>query len=290
MTRKFLNTTATRRGGHAALLLWCLIIAVAGSSVQATYHQSKRNKKPKKVPYLGKKGFEKAFRLIAESVYAHPDEVTNIDYIRFIEALKQQGESVVAYQMDSTQWTSTFPHAVMEPMAQHYGWHPAFYDYPAVNIPHAGAVRYCQWLTEQYHTMPKRKYKKVVFRLPTAQEWLQAAAPLPDHNLPWYGSKWYNANNQIMANVKATDFADPNHGSVYYHDGYFYTTKTVYQANSNGLYHIIGNVAEMLQQAGQAKGGHGDSFIQNCGVEQTQTYTGPDPRVGFRVFMEVLEP
>jgi hypothetical protein len=45
----------------------------------------------------------------------------------------------------------------------------------------------------------------------------------------------------------------------------------------------------MINEKCKAKGGSWDNFIDECTVEKSQTYDGPDPRIGFRIFMEVVE-
>ena len=75
-------------------------------------------------------------------------------------------------------------------MANMYHWHPAYADYPIVNIKHSSAKKYCEWLTQQYNQQSKRKYSKVTFRLPTKKEWEHAAragdknvkTPFPNDN------------------------------------------------------------------------------------------------------------
>src|SRR6478736_4482820 len=51
----------------------------------------------------------------------------------------------------------------------------SFGHYPVVNISHKAAIAYCQWLTDEYNNLKKRKFKKVLFRLPTINEWQIAA-------------------------------------------------------------------------------------------------------------------
>ena len=58
-----------------------------------------------------------------------------------------------------------------------------------------------------------------------------------------------------------------------------------------GLFDMIGNVAEMVSEEGKAKGGGWNSFISECYADQSQKYEGwGHPEVGFRLFMEIIEP
>ena len=55
------------------------------------------------------------------------------------------------------------------------------------------------------------------------------------------------------------------------------------------MYCIIGNVAEMTSVKGVAKGGGWNTLPEDAVISKSQTYEGPDPNVGFRVLMIVLE-
>ncbi|NOX48500.1 MAG: SUMF1/EgtB/PvdO family nonheme iron enzyme [Chlorobi bacterium] len=62
-----------------------------------------------------------------------------------------------------------------------------------------------------------------------------------------------------------------------------------YKPNRLGIYDAMGNVAEMTNEPEKQKGGSWDNFIEECAVDNFQHFETPDPRVGFRLFMEVLE-
>ncbi len=61
-----------------------------------------------------------------------------------------------------------------------------------------------------------------------------------------------------------------------------------YKANNLGIFDIIGNVSE-ITQSGLQKGGSWDNYLEECTIDKTQNYELPDPRIGFRVVMEVIE-
>jgi formylglycine-generating enzyme required for sulfatase activity len=226
-----------------------------------------------------------------DKIYVEAHETTNKDYRAFLNYLKKNGKESLytKCKYDSVNWTTRFAFNYNEPMAQNYHWHPAYDHYPIVNISYEAANEYCKWLSEEYHKMNKREFKRVVFRLPTEKEWINACRPFVNNNLPWYGNQAYNQDYEFLANVKFNDFR-ASKGSNYVEDGGFHSLIVGhYKPNRVGLYDMIGNVSEMTSVIGVQKGGSWDNFIEECGVDKSQTYIDADPRVGFRVFMEVIE-
>jgi len=219
-------------------------------------------------------------------------EVTNNEYQNFLQYLKTSGktEEFSKCMYDSTQWSKKFPQSFNQPTVDVYHWHPKYQNYPVVNITLEAAKLYCQWLTNNYNDNPKRSSNKVLMRLPTEREWEFFSKPLPGHNLPWFGSFAYEMKeNKLMpkANIKVKNVVPASDN--YSFDGAVFTNKVgSYQMNNSGLFDIIGNVSEMTND-GKQKGGSWDNYLDECTIEKTQNYILPDPRVGFRVVMEVLE-
>lgn len=231
------------------------------------------------------------FVKLNDSMFAAKYEVTNAEYREFLSSLKNQGnhDLYAACLYDSAQWNSKFTYSYNEPMRANYHSHPAYDRYPVVNITQKAAEAYCKWLTDQYNSRPKRDYKAVIFRLPSELEWKRLASPLPGHNLPWYGNLPYTdpEGKIFLTNIKITSSITGN--SDYISDGGFHTTiRGHYKPNNLGIYDVIGNVAEMTRE-GALKGGSWDNLLSECTIDQQQSYTLPDPRVGFRVIIVVIE-
>ncbi len=241
-------------------------------------------------------------------LYAATKETTNLEYRTFLNDLKSNGKQDLYKECmyDSTIWETAFsnlandtaksrvilPDSISgfnQPMVKNYHHHPAYDRYPIVNITYEAANEYCKWLTEQYMENDKREFKKVEFVLPTERQWVMACQPYVDNTLPWYGKEGYSANYEFYTNIKFRNTIG-NIGFNYVEDGGFHTLIVAhYKPNAKGLFDIIGNVAEMTNVDGIQKGGSWDNLIEECTSDKQQNYNNADPRVGFRVYMKIIE-
>ncbi|MBL4862872.1 MAG: SUMF1/EgtB/PvdO family nonheme iron enzyme [Crocinitomicaceae bacterium] len=219
-------------------------------------------------------------------VYMNAYETSNADYAKFLSNVlrSRKLELFTNVVYDSAQWVKKFPASSQEPMRNLYHWHPAYDEYPVVNVSHDAAKIYCNWLTQQYNLQRKRKYTKVEFRLPTEKEWTLAAQN-GDLN-----SKTGLANDDpknekgcYLLNIKTGE-------GRYYDDGAFHTAKvSSYNPNKKGFYNLLGNVAEMVNRKDIAKGGCWYTTLEECYIPKKMEFKGPDPGIGFRIVMEVIE-
>lgn len=229
-----------------------------------------------------KKGIEDKYVKIESNIYISQTEVTNLEYREFLYSLISAGQTE-KYKLclfDSTEWR--MPNDDNEPLVVYYHRHPAYNQYPISNITARAMTLYCEWMTEKYNSYAKKKYKKVLFRLPAESEWIRAASVVINGVLPWEGATVVDQKGNLRANLKRTKTnerdGDDGYAPVY-----------SYKPNKIGIYNIIGNAAEYTKQ-GSIMGGSWDNDISECGIDKKQNYTLPDPRVGFRIVMEVLEP
>ena len=144
------------------------------------------------------KKFEKTLVMVENNLYASKYEVSNLLYTTFLQELKSENkikEFAIA-KIDSLGWNN-------QALVELYHTHAAYLQYPVVNISYEGANLFCEWLTKKYNVYPKRKFKKVKFRLPTQDEWEKAAyGTLSLIKYPWGGSYLRNAKGCVMANFK----------------------------------------------------------------------------------------
>ena len=131
-------------------------------------------------------------------------EVTNGEFNLFLNNLKKTKnyELYYKYYPDTTLWNKNFAMAFHDPMTNLYNCHPAYSNYPIVNITYEAAVAYCEWLTEQENKQhdklnqenPHINYFHVRYRLPTEQEWRYAAGSKNEKAITPF------PNDQILTN------------------------------------------------------------------------------------------
>jgi sulfatase modifying factor 1 len=236
---------------------------------------------------------QKKMQKVDEGLYASATEVTNQEYKIFLDFLKKNEatENLTIAQIDSVKWRREY--AYNEPFVQYYHSHPAYQEYPVVNVRYEGALLYCEWLTFQYNAYPKRKFQKILFRLPNESEWIQAAqGGNPAAIYPWKGDPLKDQNGRYHCNfIRA---AEDTMGVAGFNNDNADITAPVksYKPNAFGLYNMSGNVAEMLIEKGKTKGGSWQDTAEAMKINGKGRYaefTSPCPAIGFRIFMEVIE-
>lgn len=273
------------------------------------------------------KSLEKNMKKVSDKLYAADTETSNAQFDAFLtDLLKNKDfEQLEWCKTRKTDWVSLLPEALRnlsEKQIFRFG-HPDGPELPVQNISHEAARRYCAWMTQVYNaSTEKKKFKKVIFRLPTEAEWITAArGGLADSPYPWPGGHYvrnskgcylgnYNTTEpcgdcpdptfQVVAGTKTqleekptettppTDAVAKALGPLY--DGGFFTVPvSSYFPNKFGLYAVSGNVAEMIDEPGKGKGGSWQDEPYHGQITPVKTYAGPSPALGFRVFMEVIE-
>ena len=250
------------------------------------------------IPYIV--NFSKRFVPVDKNLYADKYELTLKDYQLFLKEKQEAGADCSLLIYDSTLWRTRLTYN--EPMVDFYFRHPAFRDYPIICISHHAANEFCKWLTEKYDANPKKKYKKVVFRLPTESEFIKAASSIYDpksENYPWGSPYLLDCKNGQRCNYQRIreEYLNYNDSAKMLEYEYFkfrdclYTVAVnSYQPNPYGLYNMVGNVSEMIQEEGIAMGGDWCSTGYNVRITSKKNYASSGSvTVGFRVYMEIIE-
>jgi formylglycine-generating enzyme len=256
------------------------------------------------------KDIDKSMAIIHDSLYAGKFEMTNVLYRTFVQDLKKtnQTELLKIATPDTNVWREKLEYN--EPLVRYYHKHPNYDDYPVIGVSWEAANLFCKWLTDKYNNDPKRKFKKVIFRLPTEKEW-ELAGYGGNKYVPyaWGGPSLRNSKGHYLCNYRRVgdqniSIDTINKKLIVDFDNNPYASNTAselndassitenvqtYYPNNFGLYNVCGNVAEMIQENGIAKGGSWRSPGGDVQVKSRANYSKPTRDIGFRVFMEVLE-
>lgn len=112
---------------------------------------------------------------------------------------------------------------------------------------------------------------------------------------PWwpgynYRKKPYNHLNCFLGNFKILEHKNPCLAPKVGYDGWTKMARTAsYFPNGMGLYDVVGNVAEMIDEKGKACGGSWNDGPEESTIWSVKTYDRPHDTIGFRVFMEVID-
>lgn len=239
------------------------------------------------------KALEKNMKKVSDKLYAADTELTNGQYdpAFLTDLLKNKDyDQLDLCKTAKTDWISLLPKEIQNLPAKQlfkHG-HPDSPECPVQNVSHEAAQRYCAWVTQVYNASPdKKKFKKVLFRLPTETEWITAArGGLKDAPYPWPGG-FYVRNSKgcylgnydskepcgdcpaqttpVIASADLSQNAEtgisgesntPYPYKIDSNDGGFFTVPAAsYYPNKFGLFAVSGNVAEMIAEPGKAKGG-----------------------------------
>ncbi len=231
-----------------------------------------------------------------QSFYMQKTEISNLEYRTFLFDLLIQGrkDEFLIARPDQKQW-SIIQKLENSAYEQHYFSHPAYDNFPVVNVSRKGAEMYCVWLTkEMINTVDdnkKSQYNDI--RIPVREEWVMAASSGgTKYPYPWGDEPdRLIANAQVNANyahAKSINSETVNKQDVT-------SLVTAYLPNDYGLYNMSGNAAEMVcndiltNSVGTAGGGWKNN-IEEIKILAPDIYSGitaPNVCIGFRVVMTV---
>jgi formylglycine-generating enzyme required for sulfatase activity len=236
-----------------------------------------------------------------DEFYMSTTEVTNAEYRLFLSDLKAAGEMdrFEMAKIDSTAWRESLTYN--EPFVEHYHKHPAYDNYPVVNISYEGALEYCHWMEKKLNSEASPSGQAYEVRLPTKAEWVRAARGNQDYSVyAWGGAALQNAKGCILCNYmymgdeSVTFDAESGEYKVikglatmgvagHLKDNAAITAPVYsYSPSNQGLYNMNGNVAEMVAEQGKAMGGSWRSPGYDVRNESESNFSKPMPTVGFR--------
>lgn len=237
-----------------------------------------------------------------EGFYMSKYEVTNRQYRLFLDEMApgmapEEREKIAC---DSTGWMKH--HSYSEPMKKYYFNHPAYQDYPVVNIRYEGALQYCAWLRQKIQK--ENPGFTITVSLPSKEQQVWAGQGGRSQAMyPWGNFYLRNNKGAFLCNYNRvcdqSIYRDPRSGkpevrenslavSGGLNDGGIYTANVKsYFPNSYGLYNISGNVAEMISEKGICMGGSWNDYGGDVQIRSEATYERSAPTVGFRPVITV---
>ena len=239
--------------------------------------------------------------LSVQAFYMFNHETTNFQWKEFQIDLEKNGKTaeLEMSRVRGENWTMNGNSS--KPMAEHYHTHPAYREYPVVNITHEAAERYCLWVTEKLNSLSKPLGVKVHVRLPFHAELIRAG--VGDQLGAWYPWKheyMQNTKGEFLANftrVLNSQITREENGEwkiLPYTGADVWTTQDVFAPSISfwpsefGIYNLSGNVAEMINTPGVAVGGSWRDFGYDIRLQSTKKYEESAIDVGFRMVVAWL--
>ena len=252
-------------------------------------------------PLFEMKSIKSNFIKVKNDLFVSKYEVSNLDYRNFLTDISNNNK-IELYKNclpDTLVWQDKFKNTA--PFVEFYFRHVSYDNYPVVGISYESAIEYCNWLTEKYNNDTKKKYKKVLFKLLNKEDWIFAANKGETSKVYTWGSGFMQNNRkQNLCNYKHTSFVFDSLTKKYneipetsqttlFEKSVITTSINSFYPNSFGLYNMCGNVAEMIEEKGMAKGGSFDDGAYNVRIASEKHYTKPQADIGFRVAMKIIE-
>lgn len=233
-----------------------------------------------------------------EGFYMMATEVSNLHYKEYLAYLKRIGakEELEIAQVRIEGWQE-------EPYQKSYFDHPAYEDYPVVNITKQAAESYCAFLEEILNQsgQVKEGYKVVHCRLPVRDEWILAAQAGKTYAIyPWGGYYTRNSKGSALANFNpiGTEQISYDQSSGKYIVVENGNPKNIaigpspihaYFPNDFGFYNMSGNIAEMISDENIAMGGSWKSTGYDIRIQSEISFQDFSPEVGFRPVFQIVQ-
>ena len=236
------------------------------------------------IPFVSLGQIPNCVPIRGEYLWMSKTEVSNRFYHEFLSSISKE-DSLKNYP-EETNWREPLRYQEPHPLEEYYFRHPAYCDYPVVNITYENAKAYCDWLTSELNkNFPQQK---VLARLPTEKEWEDAAKAGNKYaSYPWGTESMRVEEGKYKGNFQANFVLRKGINMM---DGATITAKTTsYWPNDFGLYNMSGNVAEMTSEKGLVKGGSWRNRADWLRIDKQQYVYSASPEVGFRYVVEAIE-
>jgi len=231
-------------------------------------------------------------RFVIPEFYISKFEVTNYRYREFLNAVRSDSVEInfANVIVDSSGWDENFSYG--QPLVINYFKHPAYNDFPVVNIKYEGALAYCRWLQKK---IQKENPDFIIsVGLPSRIQWIYAATGGRNNSIySWGGNYLRDKNGKFLCNFNYIDasaiFRDSATGKPEIKESeaneeHSFTTREVsaYYPNNFGLFNMCGNVAEMIDSFGVCMGGSWKDYGGDIRATSKGRYIKSSCAIGFR--------
>lgn len=239
--------------------------------------------------------------LSVQSFYILNHEVTNNEYQAFLKDCKEE-ITLAESKIIEGNWSSEFPYQ-MDNYSKYYFTHPAYAQYPVVNVTYIGAMHYCTWLETKINSALNGK-GKVEVRLPFHAELIRAAVgENMNNNFAWKGNYLRDIEKgHIMCNfsmIPQEQMTKDAAGELIIKKDLPVSMTEItgadilapsksYFPSEYGVYNLNGNAAEMTNENGLAVGGSWHSYGYDVRIQSRMMYEGSSTKVGFRPVFTIV--
>lgn len=211
-------------------------------------------------------GFAEYKVSIHNIAYLSKTELSNKDYKTFLYDLIASGrtEEYKKCKPNQEMWRVLNGKELefMEPMVAHYFSHPAYDQYPVVNIPFEGIKAYMAWLNTLLDANEKNRGNLQAV-VPSTDIYFKALKDGGDSMIPWgndelaeyyinYKSpiKYLSSSNELNQEQKEKAKQVGVKTPV---NAMFTSLVTTGKENGKGVYNLLGNVSEIIVESGKYK-------------------------------------
>ncbi len=256
---------------------------------------------------------------VGRGLYVDATEIANVHWLEYMHYLWTDSgrEAYMRALPDTTLWWRENAKFLSDStglfLAENYLREPYYRFFPVVGITYEQALAYCEWRSKVVNmTLNKQFARKgyalsVYYRLPTPTEWEQAAAAMQDlSRYPFAypalarqplkkesAAEAFQSSADSLAKRSLLDFcpslliantADRWLSCQFQQDVPLSFMGSVFSNPTNGfgLHNTVGNVAEMTDKKGIAKGGSWQHLLGACQIQRQQNYRNAHIWLGFR--------